>query len=252
MMPCRYLIILFVLLFVSTAAAEETRIAIRALSKDAKFIGSGMGGMEVSLRDAETGSVLDRGVTTGGTGDTKKIIRKPRERYAPISTDDAAVYRTSLDLDVPRRITVTVRGPLAQPQTRAEVSETRWVLPGQHMDEGDGWLIEVPGFAVDILSPVAHSTQKNETVTVSASVMMLCGCGTEPGGLWDSHKVEIIAHVTRNEEPVAEVPMVFAGETSVYRAEIPAVEPGDYAITVTAFDRRTLNTGVDRASFVRP
>ncbi|MEM6415510.1 MAG: hypothetical protein AAF720_12735 [Pseudomonadota bacterium] len=34
------------------AYAEETRLVIRALANDAKFIGTGMSGMEVLIRDA--------------------------------------------------------------------------------------------------------------------------------------------------------------------------------------------------------
>ncbi len=113
-MMFRLQIILLGLLFTSAAAAEETRITIRALSKDAKSIGSGMGVTEVIFRDADTGNGFDRGPTSGGTGDRNKIIRKPREWYSPILPDDAPVYRTTLELDAPRRITFMVRGPLAR------------------------------------------------------------------------------------------------------------------------------------------
>ena len=35
--------------------AEPTDITVRVLSKDAKFVGTSMGGVRITLRDAETG-----------------------------------------------------------------------------------------------------------------------------------------------------------------------------------------------------
>lgn len=234
------------------AAAEETRLLVRALASDAKFIGSSMSGMEILVRDADTGELLDRGVTSGATGDTAHILKTPRERYGALSTQGAAAYLSVLDLDRPRRISVTARGPLSQPQARAEASSTRWVFPGKHIDNGDGWLIEVSGFAVDILGPAAHSFVEKDAgaVTLTASVMMLCGCNTSPGGTWDSDEIHIDARIMRDGEPVSSPPMRYAGEPSHYTTEIDASRAGVYEVTVTAFDPRTGNTGLDRTSFV--
>ena len=60
--------------FSAAAHAEPTDIVVRVLSKDAKFIGTSMGGMRVTLRDAHTGEILATGLTQGGTGDTKRLI----------------------------------------------------------------------------------------------------------------------------------------------------------------------------------
>ena len=236
--------------FAAPAAAEETRLTVRALAGDAKFIGSSMSGMEVLIRDADTGELLDRGVTRGATGDTARILQSPRERYRPLSTQGAAAYLSVLDLDRPRRISVTVRGPLSQPQARAEASSTRWVFPGKHIEEGDGWLIDVPGLAVDVLGPAAHSYLEKGVVTVSASVVMLCGCNTSPGGTWDADEMEIEAHVLLNGEPLSSPPMRYADRPSHYTADIDASRPGVYEVSVTAYDPRTGNTGLDRTSFV--
>ena len=240
------------LAFAAPAEAEETRLAVRALASDAKFIGSSMSGMEVLVRDADTGELLDRGVTRGATGDTTRILLSPRERYDALSTQEAAAYVSVLDLDRPRRISVTVRGPLSQPQALAEASSTRWVFPGKHIEEGDGWLIEVPGFAVDILGPAAHTYVEEgvSSVTVTASVIMLCGCNTSPGGTWDADEIDIEAHVLFNGEPLPSPSMRYAGRPSHYVTDINASRPGVYEVTVTAYDPRTGNTGLDRTSFV--
>ncbi len=236
----------------SPLAAEETRLEIRALTQDAKFIGSSMSGMNVIVEDADTGEILDTGVTTGTTGNTDIIIRQPRERYGQISDDNSAVYVSTLDITEPRRIRVTVSGPNAQAQAKAEASSTRWVLPGKHVDAGDGWLIEVPGFAVDILAPGAHRyvEDKSEMMTITANVVMICGCPTSPGGTWDSDKIEVTAHVRRDGGEYEELSMPHTGAPSTYSVQVPSKELGIYEILVTAFDPRNGNSGVDRASFV--
>lgn len=237
---------------VGPAAAAETRLAVRALADDAKFIGTGMSGMAVIVEDADTGELLDTGVTRGATGDTGRIVRSPRERYGVLSGQGDAVYVATLDIEEPRRIRVTVRGPLAQPQAMAEASSVRWVLPGKHIEAGDGWLIEVPGFAVDILAPGAYAyvLDDREAVTVTANVIMLCGCPTEPGGTWNASEIEVTAEVRRDGEKVATLPMTYAGALSTFSVDVPSKQQGAYEILVTAYDPRTGNTGLDRSSFI--
>ncbi len=232
--------------------AEETRIDVRALTQDAKFIGTSMGGMVVLIEDADTGEVLDRGITAGTTGDTGRILLDPQPRYGARSTADSAVYNARLDIDRPRRVRVTVRGPVGQPQAMAEASSTRWVLPGKHVVGGDGWLVTVPGFAVDVLTPGAHRYIDGVpgSVDVIANVVMICGCPTTPGGTWDSNEIEIVASVTRDDDEPVLYEMVYTGERSTYSAPVTAEMKGVYQVLVTAFDPRTGNSGVDRTSFI--
>lgn len=136
--------------------AEETRITVRALSKDAKFIGTSMGGARVTIADADTGEILARGVTAGSTGDTESILGA-RERGKPMSTEGSGRFEAVLDLDAPRRLKITAAGPLAQLQTGTEASTTLWALPGKHLTGGDGVVLELSGFAVDVLAPAAHA-----------------------------------------------------------------------------------------------
>ena len=143
-------------LAVWTAGAEETRITVRALSKDAKFIGTSMGGARVTIADADTGEILARGATAGSTGNTESILGV-RERGKPMSTEGSGKYEAVLDLDAPRRLRITASGPLAQLQTGTEASTTLWVVPGKHLTGGDGVVLELSGFALDVLAPAAHS-----------------------------------------------------------------------------------------------
>jgi hypothetical protein len=50
------------------APARPTEIVVRVISKDSKFIGTSMGGMRITLRDAHTGELLATGIIVGGTG----------------------------------------------------------------------------------------------------------------------------------------------------------------------------------------
>lgn len=233
-------------------AAEETRIAVRALTQDAKFIGTSMAGMAVTVEDAETGEILDTGVTSGTTGNTDRIVNQPRTRYGTLSDDESAVYVSTIDIDEPRRVRVTVRGPIAQPQVRAEASSVRWVLPGKHVEGGDGWLLVVPGFAVDVLAPGAHTYVDGApgAMTVTANVVMICGCPTEPGGTWDADAFDVQAQVRKDGEYLGTFPMEYAGQPSTYTVEVPAGELGVYDVLVTAFDERNGNSGLDRTSFI--
>jgi hypothetical protein len=71
---------------VTAASAEPTTITVRAISKDAKFIGTSIGGMQVTVTDAQTGEVLAKGVTSGGTGSTARLMDAPRQRGVPCLT----------------------------------------------------------------------------------------------------------------------------------------------------------------------
>lgn len=171
----RFLVATVLVLFAAAAPAEPTRVSVRVLSKDAKFIGTSMGGMQVTIRDADTGEVLARGSTQGGTGDTQRIMKQDWKRGAALSTAGAAEFTATLDLDAPRRIEIAAHGPLGQIQAAGTVSVTQWILPGKHLDQGDGVLLVLPGFAVDVLSPPAHARlgKAPQRIPVRANLVML-------------------------------------------------------------------------------
>lgn len=155
------------------AVAEETAVTVRVLSRDAKFIGSSMGGARVTIRDAETGALLAEGVTEGSTGDTQRIMGTPRERGATIATPDAGAFTATFDLDRPTLVEIAAFGPLAQRQSAVAASTTRWLLPGKDLTAGDGVILELAGFAVDVLAPAAHSIVAGEEVEVLVNLVML-------------------------------------------------------------------------------
>jgi hypothetical protein len=232
------------------ALAEPTDIVVRVLSKDAKFIGTSMGGVRVTLRDADTGQVLAAGVTEGTTGNTKLVMHDSGGRRAQLSDDSSAKFQTTLDLDAPRLIEAEVYGPLAQRQGAQRAVSTQWVIPGRGTGK-DGWIIEVPGFVVDVLSPPAHVRIGDaQQVEVRANVVTMCGCPVEPGGIWDANKYEVQAIVSRDGKEVARVPLSFAGQTSQFAASIPVDGSGYYDVLVYAHDADSGNSGVDRTTFI--
>lgn len=237
------------LLATGPAPAQEagdlvpTRLLVRAVAQDAKIIGSGVGGARITVRDAATGEVLARGIQRGGTGDTERIMRDPVERGEPVyDTDGAAGYTATLMLRRPTRVEVTAEGPLAAPPASRELtSKTLWMLPGRHL-EGQGLVLELHGFFVEILAPETAGVAAGE-VQVRARVRMMCGCPTRPGGLWDADRYEMVARLLRGGRTVAEVPLGFTGETSVYEAALPVEEPGSYRLEVLVADADRANLG---------
>lgn len=145
------------LLWANVAAAVETRVLIRAKTKDAKFLGTSMGGALVVIRRADTGEVLATGQTSGGTGDTKRIMLEPRLRGVPLADAATAAFEATLDLAEPTFVTVEVTGPMGQRQSAAKATVQSWLIPGKHV-AGDGIMVEIPGFAVNIVAPRAHET----------------------------------------------------------------------------------------------
>jgi len=242
----------FALLIPTLALAEPTEIIIRVLSKDGKFVGTSMGGARVILRDADTGELLAQGVTSGGTGDTKRIMHEGGGRRATLSDDSAAKFTATLDLDAPRLIEAEVFGPLAQRQSAGRVTATHWVVPGKNITGGDGWVLELPGFMVDVLAPPAHVKLPPDTakVDVRANVALMCGCPITPGGLWDADKLDVTALITRNGAKLTPIALKFAGETSQFAGTVPITEVGVYDVTVYAYNPANGNTGVDRTTFV--
>jgi len=235
-------------------AAEPTEVTVRVMSKDAKFVGTSMGGARIVLRDVHTGEVLASGVTAGGTGNTSKIMHRDGGRRAGMADETAASFSATLDLDQPRLIEVEATGPAAQRQAEQRVTATQWVVPGRAPGGTEGWILELPGFVVDVLAPPAHVRIADNIarVEVRANVTMMCGCPVEPGGLWDADGYEVEAIVVRDGRRIDSVAMTYAGQSSQFVGQVAVQESGVYDITVFAYDPRTGNTGLDRTTFIVP
>jgi hypothetical protein len=247
-------LILMVLITSATAQAVPTRITVMVRAKDAKFIGSSMSGALITISNADTGELLAKGFTAGTTGDSEKTMKKPLQRRVPLSDEKSARFNATVDITEPTLLEIRAYGPLAQRQSAGAVSVTQWLIPGKNITGGDGILLEMPGFAVDILSPPAHLHLSKDhlprKVEVRANVIMMCGCPVTPGGLWDANRLHVGVLVKKNGTPAGEFPLAYAGEPSQFAGSLEIEDEGIYEMTAYAFDPSNGNTGVDATTVV--
>jgi len=229
------------------AEAVPTKLVVRAKARDAKFIGTSMGGAAVTVRDAETGKVLAEGLTAGTTGNTQKIMIDPIERGKRITDRDTANFETVIDIDEPSLLTIEVEAPMAHKPNTIKNSTQIWLIPGKDI-AGEGLVIEVPGFAVTADAPREVKLADGKAVIpVNAAIVMVCGCKLMPEGLWDSSKYEIEALIKNNGKIIASVPLGFTGKPSTFKGEAAVSATGTYEVIVYAYDPVTGNTGIDRS-----
>lgn len=233
------------------AMADTTTLTVRTKAKDAKFIGSSIGGAMIIVRDGITGQVLAQGLTRGSTGNTKLIMKTPHERYGQLSDEKTAAFVAMLDIDEPTWLTVEAIAPYQLRESAVRVSTQLWLLPGKHIT-GDGLVLEIPGFAVSIVGPQAHQyLSKDEPLEIEVNVVMNCGCTISPGGLWDGNQMEVEARISFNGSLVQVLPMQQKeGIVNRFYGSVTPAEPGLYQVQVTAFDPRNGNTGVDKVNFI--
>jgi hypothetical protein len=165
------------LIFVSPAFPVEkilTKVIVRVTSKDSKVIGSGVGGAFVRIKNIETGEILAQGKQEGGTGDTERIMVRPRKRGEVLfGTPDAAFFQAEIPLDKPTQVEIYTEAPLGYPHNIQKSSKTLTLIPGKHI-LGEGVIIELNGLIVNILSPSSkESLKKGEEILVRVEVRML-------------------------------------------------------------------------------
>lgn len=238
----------------ASAQPVPTDVVVRAVAHDAKVVGSSVGGVRVTIREAETGRILAEGTQKGGTGDTELIMRRPHERGATVyGTSDAAAFRATLDLDGPTVVKVTAEGPLGPDHAIRSASRTLLLLPGRDVT-GEGVVLELQGLVARLESPEAEASPAGgEVIPVRATVEMMCGCPVTPGGLWDADRMEVRARLTRDGRLVGETVLRYAGEPSTFEGELP-VPPGKgtYELVVTAAQDDAANFGVARRAVTVP
>lgn len=246
-----------------------TQIDVRAIARGGKYLGDDIGGALVTIHDVRTGELLARGTTKGGSGQ-KDLMDICLTRSQVLPTEEASVFTASLDLDEPRLIEVTAYGPLAAQQSANTVSLTQWVYPGKNITggtKGGGFLLEIPGLAVQILNPPTHFLPQTAPaqIEIRANVTMMCGCpiGRDP---WNPDLFEVTAAIAQKEFGFIglplEIPLKYDGNAA-YGApsqfantwQVPQNDTKQlqiYEITVFAFQKQTGNTGVDKATVIIP
>ena len=233
------------------AQSDVTRVLVRVTAHDAKIVGSGVGGARVSVRNLKTGEVLSEGVQEGSTGNTGKIMRDPRVRGATVfDTEGAAGYIAELHLSEPTVVEIGAEGPLNTPHAMQRATKTMLVVPGKDV-LGEGIIIELLGFTVVLESPET-TPAVGHPFEVRANVTMLCGCPTEPGGLWNADEFEIVARLVRHGVVMSEQVLAFTGTTNTYSNEMSVHESGTYELQVLAIDQSKGNFGMATRALIIP
>ena len=244
--------VLIVLLVAPSAIAQtETRVMVRAVAKDAKIIGSGVGGARIVIQDAATGDVLAAGIQQGTTGDTRKIVIDPIVRGEAIyDTDEAAGFMASLTIDTPTVVDITAYGPLETPERMYRTTKRMLLVPGQDV-LGNGIILELNGFTVQIVEPPnAEPLRAGSVLDVTSEITMLCGCPTEPGGLWDADDIEVVAQLVHDGKVVADAALEYAGRESTFSGQIDVPDAGAYMLRVLASEAAEGNFGIEEQAIV--
>ncbi|MDY0189573.1 MAG: hypothetical protein RBR22_02460 [Desulfuromonas sp.] len=240
-----FLLPITLLLVLSTTSwAIPTQITVRAKAHDAKFIGTAMAGVSVSITDVSSAQVLDRGLILGGTGSTDTLMKQPIKRGQSISNEKTASYNATIDIDEPTQVEIRIQGPQAGGLTAVKSSRTLWVLPGQDI-QGDGIVFELYGFVVVPLIP--HSNTKYDlgaAVELSTYVTMMCGCPIEPKGLWDADNYQVTAWIWQDGKLINKIPMQAGKSAGVFNASFVPPTAGEYRVAFCASDSQMNNYGV--------
>ena len=172
-----FTLISLVIFFIQLSFSAEkisTKIIVRVVSKDAKVIGSGVGGALVRIKNLETGEILAQGKQEGGTGNTDRIMVQPHKRGETLyGTPDAAFFQAEIPLDKPTQVEIYTEAPLSYPHAIQKGSKTLTLIPGKNILD-EGVIIELNGLIVNILNPSPkESLKKGEEVLVRVEVRML-------------------------------------------------------------------------------
>lgn len=146
---------------------------VHAVSRDAKLLGTHVGGARITIREAATDKVLAEGVQQGGSGDTKRIMVEPHRRGAVLyDTPDAAGFLATVTLERPTVVEISAEGPLGHAQATQRTSKTLLLVPGEDV-LGDGVVLEIHGFILEFLQPAAEERVKaGDAIPVRATMTM--------------------------------------------------------------------------------
>lgn len=224
---------------------KETKVMIRAVARDAKVIGTHVGGARITVKDAATGEILAQGMQQGGTGDTDTIMKKAHTRGMNVyNSPDASGYLAVLHIDKPTVVEISAEGPLGNPQATQRTSKTMLLIPGEDV-LGEGILLEIHGFIVTAISPLPDAKVKSGSpFEVKATITMACGCPTEPDGLWDANKIHVVARLLRDGKVQSEIPMTYAGVQNTFHADVPASGIGPLELQILSMDASSANFGM--------
>lgn len=248
-------LILITALFFSNLmiSATETKIMIRAKARDAKFIGSSLGGAHIIVRNKLNQRILAEGNTAGSTGNTDLIMKTPKIRGNSIADDQTGGFIATVDIDEPTFVTIEVISPLNSKQAQAVVTTELWLIPGKNI-LGEGVILEIPGYIIDILKPRTHQyialkTIKDKPFLFQANIVMMCGCVIDKGGVWNSDEIEVTGILKKDGKLVKNIDLSWVS-TNLFEGSHIINTSGNYELILYAYHEKTGNTGVDKVNYV--
>jgi len=236
------------------AGPVATDVLVRVVAHGAMVLGDEVGGARVTITDVATGTVLAAGLQKGEAGDHNQIMRTPRTTSEPhYSSLPAASFRTTLHLERPTLVEISVQGPLAYPQALQRASKTVLLIPGQDLTN-DGIVLHLYGFIVEIEHPKpGASLIAKDDVKLRASVRTLSGSLVQPHGDWDSRKMTIYGEVLVGDRVLERLQMFYVGAKSSFEAPffVPrgTDAPNGITLRVVAADRAGGHFGTGHAAY---
>jgi len=254
--------------------AQTTHVIVRAKAKDAHFLGlqhtTKYGAAFVSITDAITGQVLAKG--TIGTGAPGAI--NPDTTFSTIKDTTlrkllkrAGKFEADVNITEPRFVTISITAPtkkryagsissapgFSYPKGEAVLSSTQlWLIPGKNIG-GQGIVLEIPGFILDIQQSFPSNKVKLDSLVkgelpIKAYLGMECGCKITKGGTWNSDNIDVAGALYKDGIKIQEVKFSLT-DTSLFGGAFSIKEKGNYEAVVYAFDNVTFNTSVDKVKF---
>lgn len=223
----------------SLSHADTTKLDVLVRAGDSKFIGTGVGGMHVTVKDVKSGRLLANGKISGETGDTQALMTKGQKRgHSPV-TKGTARFSAQFDLERPSRVEVSVTGPQDVAQSAQTVTTTLWMIPGRHLTD-PGLIMHMPGLIVDLI----ESAQKNNQLALTATVTMMCGCPITEKGLWKSEDFTVMAQLIQEGSRIGETALTFTGKDNTFSGAFETPPAGEYELIVYGVQESAGNAGV--------
>ncbi|MCB0689733.1 MAG: hypothetical protein KDC53_24505, partial [Saprospiraceae bacterium] len=184
---------------------------------------------------------------------TDLIMKTPWTRHERLTYEKTAKFLAMIDIDEPTLVTIEIQSPVNSRQALIHASTELWIIPGKDI-LGDGIIVEIPGFVVELLKPRTHQyvsldELKDGIIEIQANVVMMCGCPISKDGIWDSQKIEVMAIIKKDGNQVETMPLEWVAD-NLFEASFPTDEKGQYEVIVYAFDGMTGNTGVDKVNYI--
>jgi hypothetical protein len=241
----------------------KTRLVVRAIACDGKFLGPDAGGAWITVRDPATGTVYANELVTGSSSGPTDLMTVSQPRTTPVLPDSGTpALDVMIDLAQPTLLEISAYGPWKlkdQGVGMNRVAMTQTVLPGvglvgEILPDGvaTGFQIQIPGLALTLDAPIAHS---GISVVINAYVTMMCGCKIASTPPWPDSDFVVYADIFHGNTIIDSVPMQLStSQESTFTAtyQPPQIPRGSlYAVRVRASQKSFPNSGVSNVvSFV--